>query len=67
MFETVGQRLKRLREDAGHTQRSLSKVSGVSHRTIHSIESGLSKLPRYVTLKALATALKVSVDDLGQS
>lgn len=42
----------------------LSKLSDVTYNTIIKIESGATYNPRVETLKNIADALKVSIDDL---
>ncbi len=56
-------RLTRLRELKGYSQRALAKESGVSPATIHELENGRRR-PNPSTLRKLATALGVEVVDL---
>jgi len=60
----VGEKLKDLREKLGMSQEELSAKSGVSRVTISLIETGKTKEVLSGTIKALASALGVSVNDL---
>lgn len=61
--ETLGERIKRLRKKAGLTQESLSEILDLSYMTIRRWEWG-KVIPRLSEIKALATALHVSEDEL---
>lgn len=54
-----GSLLKGLREQHGHTQRGLGRVSGVSVRTIRGLERGEIRRPQVATLQQLALALRL--------
>lgn len=56
--------LKKLRQQKGWSQEKLAKEAGISYQTLIKIERGYIKNPRLGTLIKLASALKVSVDDL---
>ena len=56
-------RLREVREAKAHSQRSLSRLSGVAQDTISDIERGLRK-PHPGTIRKLATALDVDVEDI---
>lgn len=56
-------RLTRLRELKGYSQRALAKESGVSPATIYELENGRRR-PNPSTLRKLAAALSVEVSDL---
>jgi transcriptional regulator with XRE-family HTH domain len=62
MSETIGARLRRLREERGLTQRALAS-GGVSHAHISRIESG-AREPSVKALRVLARRLGVSPDYL---
>lgn len=69
MYSSVGQNLRRLREEAGWSQSELSRRSGVTVATISRIEAGKIADPQSGKLRALALALAtklagVTIDDL---
>ncbi len=59
----LGQNLKRIRELKGMTQGDICRALELDRGYISSIESG-KRNPTLSTLKKLADALKVSVDEL---
>lgn len=58
--ETFGERLGRLREDAGLSQSALARRVGVSQSAVSQMESG-ERSPSYGMLVQLADALRVSI------
>ena len=56
--------LKKLREKKGLSQHRLAKLADVANNTIIKIEQGENKNPTLETLKKIAKALDVSVDEL---
>lgn len=56
--------IKKYRAKLGISQDKLSKIANVTYNTIIKIESGVTSNPRVETLKSIATALNVSIDDL---
>ena len=56
--------LKKLREKKGLSQDRLAKLADVANNTIIKIEQGENINPTLDTLKKMAKALEVSVDDL---
>ena len=58
-----GELLKRLREDAGLTQRELASAAGVAVRTISDLERGVSQTARKETARLLAEALGLNESD----
>lgn len=56
--------LRRLREAAEMTQQQLAVAAGLSVSAVSQIEQGTNTDPRMSTLKALARALGVTVDEL---
>jgi transcriptional regulator with XRE-family HTH domain len=62
-LESVGQQLRRIREQRAASLRLLSKFSGVSHRAIWRIENAKTDA-RLSTLFVLAEALQVPVAEL---
>lgn len=63
---TLGEKLRKLRKQKGLTQADMEEASGISIRTIQRIEKGASK-PRPYTLKTLADALDVKMEQLMES
>jgi len=61
---SVGQGVKRYRELLRMNQRQLAERSGLSQATVSRIEGGQVKNPKFEALGKLATALRVTVDDL---
>ena len=60
----IGRNIKKYREKIGISQDKLSKLAGITLHTITKIESGVTPDPRIETVKKIADALGVSVDDL---
>ncbi|PLS87314.1 MAG: hypothetical protein CYG60_02590 [Actinobacteria bacterium] len=56
--------VRRLRNRAHMTLDELQQASGVNYTTINRIERGHNKSPQWKTLKPLAKALGVAVDEL---
>lgn len=56
--------LKTIREKKGLSKMQLAKLSGISRRTIMLIETKRRKNPAIGTIKLLAEALNVTVEDL---
>ena len=61
---TISENIKKYRAKLGISQDRLSKLSDVTYNTIIKIESGATHNPRVETLKSIADALKVGIDDL---
>ncbi|OQA70518.1 MAG: anaerobic benzoate catabolism transcriptional regulator [Parcubacteria group bacterium ADurb.Bin247] len=60
----IAKTVKRLREKTGLSQEKLARLADVSNNTIINIEAGKQNNPTIETLKKIAKALKVGVDDL---
>lgn len=60
----IAKNIKSIREKRGVSQDKLSKLAGVTLHTITKIESGVTLDPRIETVKKIASALGVSIDDL---
>ncbi|HBB56472.1 TPA: DNA-binding protein [Patescibacteria group bacterium] len=56
--------IKRLREVKGLSQEKLARLADVANNTLIKMETGENKNPTLETLKRVAKALEVSVDDL---
>jgi transcriptional regulator with XRE-family HTH domain len=62
--ETIGERLKRLREAAGLSQDALARKTGTTRTHVYQIEHGLRERPRRSSIERYAAALDVSPDYL---
>jgi len=60
----IAENIKKYRKKKGITQDKLSKIADITYNTIIKIESGTTYNPRVETLKQIADALGVSIDDL---
>lgn len=60
----IAKNIKKYREKKGISQDKLSKLAGITLHTITKIESGATPDPRIETVKKIANALGVGVDDL---
>lgn len=60
----IAENIKKYRKKKGISQDKLSKIADVTYNTIIKIESGATHNPRVETLKQIADALGVSIDDL---
>ena len=60
----IAKNIKKYRKKLGISQDKLSKLANVTYNTIIKIESGATYNPRVETLKKIAEALGVSIDDL---
>lgn len=57
-------RIKRLREKLGLSQEKLARLADVSNNTIINIEAGKQQNPTVETIKKIANALGVSIEEL---
>ncbi len=57
-------KVKRLREKLGLSQERLARLADVSNNTIINIESGKQQNPTIETVKKIANALGVSIEEL---
>jgi len=60
----LSRNLKKLRDKKGLSQDRLAKLADIANNTIIKIEQGDNVNPRLDTLKKIAKALEVSVDEL---
>jgi len=60
----LAKNIKKHRKRLGISQDRLSKLADVTLHTLTKIESGATADPRIETVKKIAKALKVSLDDL---
>ena len=63
-MSNITKNLRKLRETKGLTQEKLARLADVSNNTIIKIEAGKNQNPTLDTLKKVAKALEVSVDEL---
>ena len=61
---TIARNMKKYRDKLGISQDKLSKMAEVTLHTITKIESGATPDPRIETLRKIAGALNIGVDDL---
>lgn len=61
---SIARNIKKYRKKVGISQDKLSKLANITYNTIIKIESGATCNPRVETLKQIADALGVSVDEL---
>ena len=57
-------KIKRLREKLGLSQERVARLADVSNNTIINIEAGKQQNPTIETLKKIANALNVPIEDL---
>ena len=62
--QNLDKNIKRLREAKGLSQEKLARLADVANNTLIKMESGENKNPTLETLKKVAKALDVTVDDL---
>lgn len=62
--QNLAKNVKRLREAKGLSQERLARLADVANNTLIKMETGGNKNPTLETLKKVAKALEVSVDDL---
>lgn len=60
----IANNIKKYRKKLGISQDKLSKLANITYNTIIKIESGATYNPRVETLKQIADALGVGIDDL---
>ncbi len=63
-INSIAKNIKAQRKKLGLSQDKLSKLAEVAYNTIVKIESGENSNPTIETLRKIAEALKVGVDDL---
>lgn len=61
---TIAKNIKKYRDKLGISQDKLSKLAGVTLHTIAKIETGSTPDPRIETVKKIAKALKITLNDL---
>lgn len=63
-ISTIAKNIKKYREKKGISQDKLSKLAGITLHTITKIESGATPDPRIETVRKIANALGIGIDDL---
>jgi transcriptional regulator with XRE-family HTH domain len=62
--QNLANNIKKLREAKGLSQEKLARLADVANNTLIKMESGENQNPTLATLKKVAEAFGVSVDDL---
>ena len=62
--ETIGDKIKQLRNKQGLTQDELARKSDIPYTTLTKIESNVITKPSIQTVAKIAKGLGVSIDDL---
>lgn len=62
--QNLANNIRKLREAKGLSQEKLARLADVANNTLIKMESGENQNPTLVTLKKVAKAFGVSVDDL---
>ena len=65
-MSNISKNLRRMREAKGLSQEKLARLADVANNTIIRIEGGKNQNPTLDTLKKIAKALEVSVNELIQ-
>ena len=60
----LSKNIKKLRKQLKLTQEELARKAGITYSILIKIESGVNDNPTIKTLKKLADALEVSIDEL---
>jgi transcriptional regulator with XRE-family HTH domain len=63
-MSNISKNLRKMREAKGLSQEKLARMADVANNTIIKIEAGKNQNPTLDTLKKIAKALGVSIDDL---
>lgn len=63
-MNTLSKNIKKFRKQKGLSQDKLAKLADVTHTTLVKIESGANENPTIKTLRKIANALQVRVDDI---
>ncbi len=60
----LAENIKRIRKKKELSQEKLARLADISTNTLVKIEMGMAKEPTITTVKKIACALKVSIDEL---
>jgi transcriptional regulator with XRE-family HTH domain len=63
-MSNISKNLRKMREAKGLSQEKLARMSDVANNTIIKIESGKNQNPTLDTLKKIAKALDIGLDEL---
>ena len=63
-MSNISKNLRKLRETNGLSQEKLARLSDVANNTMVKIEAGKNQNPTLDTLKKIAKALGISIDEL---
>ena len=64
--QALASTLRRLREEGNHTQEDLAHDAGITVAALARIERGQAN-PRWTTIKSIASALGISLGELGDA
>ncbi len=65
-FPPIARNIRKYRAEKGYSQDKLSKLAELSFATVTKIEAGDTPNPTVETMKKIADALGVTIDDLMQ-
>lgn len=60
----IAKNIKKYRNERGFSQEGLAQAAGITYSSLSKIEAGYVPDPRVMTVKKIAIALEVTVDDL---
>ena len=60
----LAKNIKKYRHERGFSQEDLARAAGITNSSLTKIEAGYVQDPRVMTVKKIAIALEVTVDDL---
>ena len=60
----LAENIKRYRKESNLSQDDLARKAGVTYSTLSKIEAGYNQNPRVDTVRKIAVALGVTIDDL---
>jgi transcriptional regulator with XRE-family HTH domain len=66
MKVSLGEGIKKIRQQKGLSQEKLARLTDISLNTLTKIESGFTKSPSFQTVMKIANALGVSLDELAR-
>lgn len=63
-LQTIGQKIKKKRLEKGLTQEALCRKADISYTTFVKIETDVVKNPSIETVRKVAEALEITIDEL---